>query len=238
MNSLLKQFLGHSWLMAVDRIRKTFSLRKMIQRTKPPEHYLGFLEEGRVPIVLIQGYGGSWQHISHLGDSISLEGYPVHIVEKLSNNLRDVPSSAKIVKEHLEKEGVRGAVIVAHSKGGLIGKYLLAHLNKDNRVKGMVAIAAPFNGTAVVKLFRGADREELDVDSELIIDLQRHIEVNDRIISIFPRQDDTIWHEKGSYLEGALDNIMLNNRGHSRPLFSHEGKKAVLEAIERLSKKF
>ena len=42
--------------------------------------------------------------------------------------------------------------IVAHSKGGLVGKHVMALDDRDGRVDRLVAIASPFNGSAMARL--------------------------------------------------------------------------------------
>jgi predicted alpha/beta hydrolase family esterase len=134
----------------------------------------------------------------------------------------------------IEKNNLRGIVLVAHSKGGLIGKYFLAHHNQDGRVLGMVAIATPFSGSAMAKLLPLDSVKELDVDSRIIRDLESHKEVNDKIISICPKYDNHVWAEKGSHLDGA-ENIDVSVRGHHKVLFDTHVQKVVLRAIDSLS---
>lgn len=219
----------------VDRVRTTlFSLPTKL-RQKPPQHYLGYVLEDKPPIVLLQGFGTTWRTISLLGDFISKLGYPVHVVDQLGHNTVDIPTSAEIVRNHIEKEHLTNVIIVAHSKGGLIGKYLLVHLNKDNRVKGLVAISCPFNGTAITKILPWKKAQELDLTSPIILHLADQVAVNSKIISISSKNDENIWSELGCYLPGALENITAASTGHSHLLFNEEGKRLVSMAIEKLT---
>lgn len=188
-----------------------------------------------MPIVLIQGRFQVWQHISSVGDFISKEGYPVYVVERLGNNLIDIPKAAMAVRQQIEDSDLHNVIIVAHSKGCLVGKYLLVHQNKDKRVLGMVALAGPFSGTELANLLPWKTMTELQTNSQVVADLDLYKEVNKRIISIYPKQDDLIWTEKGSFLEGALDNVMLPDLGHHSLLFSEDSKEVILSSIEKLS---
>lgn len=170
-----------------------------------PEHYLGYTIDGRVPVILIPGILGRWGYMKKLGDKISLLGHPVYIVPQLGLNIYSIPNSAKILHSlvvqiipkykhalpHLEKgarairnvieqNNIKGAVLVAHSKGGLIGKYLLIHNNKDDRVLGLVAVATPFSGSALAKLVPHDSFKELKTDSEILRDMEKHSEVNSK----------------------------------------------------------
>src|SRR3989344_1997178 len=226
---------------------------------KPPRHYLGYTVDGRVPVVLIPGILNKWGHMKKLGDELSLLGHPAHIVPELGLNIHSIPLSARIlhslavellpksrrlppVRKHaeairnlIEKKDLKGVVLVAHSKGGLIGKYLLAHHNQDGRVFGLVAIATPFSGSALAKLVPHGSFKELRIDSEIISDLQGHIGINKKIISIYPEYDTHVWTPRGSYLEGA-ENIEVPVHGHSI-VETKEIRAAVLEAVEKLTRK-
>lgn len=227
---------------------------------EPPEHYLSYTVAGKVPVILIPGILGKWAHLKNLGDKISLRGHPVYIVPELGYNLYSIPSSAKmlralimrivprfghispkivkgaeIVRGLIEKEGLMRAIIIAHSKGGLIGKYLLAHYNKDHRVLGMIAIATPFSGSKAAKLIPHDSFKELKSDGAIILDLEQQKGVNKQIVSIFPEYDTHIWAKQGSYLEGARENIEVRVGGHDTLPANAQIQDAVLKAVDAMT---
>jgi hypothetical protein len=247
-----------SW--AVDYYHMVKGSVLMTIHKEPPKHYLDYVVEGKVPVVLIPGILGKWGFMKHLGDKISLAGHPVYIVPRLGYNVYSIPNSAKILeatvfhlfpalghliprmhmeeqsnKEIIEKENIKNVVFVAHSKGGLIGKYFLAHFNKDRKVSGMVSIATPYSGSAMARLIPLDPIRELHIDSKIIHDLESHKEVNHQIVSIIPEYDNHVWAEKGSFLDGA-ENIEVPVHGHHKVLFSPEVCDVVLKSIEKLSK--
>lgn len=248
--------IGH-W--AVDYVYMLRGRALMMVHKNPPKHYLGYVLPGKAPVILIPGILLRWSFMKHLGDSISLAGHPVYIVPGLKSNLYSIPISAKklraivvriipklarvaprlshsskIVRDFLERYNIKEAVLVAHSKGGLIGKYLLVHDNQDHRVKGMVAIATPFSGSSLARLISHGSFKELRADSKILHDLASHPSVNQQIISLIPQFDNHVWAEKGSFLEGA-DNIVVDVSGHHRILFDTHVREKVLESIERIS---
>ena len=229
---------------------------------KAPKHYLDRTIEGKVPVILIPGILGKWSFMKSLGDKISLQGHPVYIVPELGYNVFSIPSSARIVRTSLkhifpkrghivpklsrgseaiqriiENNKLERAVFVAHSKGGLIGKYFLAHYNKDDKVLGMVAIATPFSGSAMAKLIPFDPVRELDTDSKIIHDLEKHQDINDKIISIRPEYDNHVWAENGSYLEGA-ENIKVRVQGHHKIIFDPKVQKIILNSVDKIALKF
>ena len=73
------------------------------------------------------------------------------IVRSLGWNLSELGSSVDRAFAELAAADVQGAVILAHSKGGLIGKAMLLDPRSDGVLRGMVAVATPFNGSALWK---------------------------------------------------------------------------------------
>lgn len=212
----------------------------------PPEHYLGYVVDGKVPVILIPGIFGKWGFMKHLGDALSYLGHPVHVLPKLGYNVSNIPDAANMLhvaidkifsedKSSDESTVPRGAIIVAHSKGGLIGKYFLAHHNKKNHVAGMISIATPYSGSSLGNFLPVDAIEELDVDSPLIHELGSKTEVNAKIISIIPEYDNHVWSKNGSTLDGA-ENIHIPVRGHHKVVFSSRVIVQVCKSVEKITK--
>lgn len=219
-----------SWIKDYLHLLKGYSL--MYLHNKAPSHYLSFTIEGKVSVILIPGIAEKWGFLKSLGDKISLGGHPVYIVPKLGHNLTDIPKSAKIIKDLIEENKLKNVIIVAHSKGGLIAKYLLVHFNKNNDVRGVIAIATPFSGSVLARLVRHKSFKELSPDSQLIQDLNSDTTVNNKIISIYPSYDNLA--PKGSVLTYA-ENIKVNVKGHHKILFDKQAQDVVIEKINKLT---
>ncbi len=183
--------------------------------------------EGKDPVILLAGITNTWRSLKKIGDKISLEGYPVYIVSRLGRNFRDIPTSAKIVEEIIDENNLKDIIVVAHSKGGLVGKYLLVH---DKRIKKLIAIATPFAGSIIVKLIPHKAFKELSPKSQIIADSNSHPEVNKNIVSIIPSFDNHVFPKGSSYLEGTK-NIKVNIHGHHKILFVDEVVEKVLDLL-------
>ena len=201
----------------------------------PPENFLGYPPKKKTPIVIIPGVFGRWTFLIPIANYMSLMGYPVYIVPKLGDNTKDIKASASLVREVIEKNNLKNAVIVAHSKGGLIGKYVLLHENHDSRVSGVIAIATPFHGSSIGNFFPHQAVAELKPESEIIKYLDEHSEVNKKIVSIMPSYDNQVWHKAGSLLEGALANIRVEHAGHHLVLGDKKVWEKVIEYIEKIT---
>lgn len=208
----------------------------MYFKRTPPKHYLGHIIDGKVPVIILPGIFGRWAFLKPIADHISLLGHPIYIVPKLGNNIGDIPTSSQKVREVIEENNLKNVVIVAHSKGGLITKYLMLHENPDKRVKGLIAIATPFHGSSIGKFIPHYSIKELSSDSSIIKYLEEHNEINKNIVSIIPSYDNYVWHSEGSHLLGAMANINVSVAGHHKVLSDKIVWDKVVEWIEKISR--
>ena len=202
----------------------------MLIHKNPPKHYLDFVVKGKVPIILIPGISNKWGFLKKLADTISHLGHAVYVVDELGSNLFDIPSSAKIVRTIIDENKLKKVILIGHSKGGVIGKYLLVHNNKDHKVIRLIAIAAPFSGTSIANHLPYKSFKELSPKSKIIQELDSNSKVNSKIISIMPEFDNHVWSEKGSHLEGAL-NIKVPIKGHHKIVFDKDVIKKITELL-------
>ncbi|OGI59588.1 hypothetical protein A3F19_03385 [Candidatus Nomurabacteria bacterium RIFCSPHIGHO2_12_FULL_37_29] len=202
----------------------------------PPKHYLEHIVHGKIPVIILPGVLMRWAFLKPIADHISLLGHPIYIIPKLGNNSENIPMSAERVRQVIEENNLKNVIIVAHSKGGLISKYLLLHEDPDKRIKGVIAIATPFHGSSISKFIPYSFIQELAINSNIIHHLANHPEVNKKIVSIIPSYDNHVWHPKGSYLEGAMQNINVEVAGHHKILRDKIVWDKVVEWIEKISR--
>ncbi|HET6746911.1 MAG TPA: hypothetical protein VFH06_02270 [Candidatus Saccharimonadales bacterium] len=160
-------------------------------------------------------------------------GYVVHVVEGIGYNRGTVEEAAQKVRHYIAENHLTNCIIVAHSKGGLIGKYLLLHHNKRNVFNGMVAINTPFSGSKYAYLLPLPSLRIFTPNSSLLQQLAVNEVINNRIVSIFGLFDPHI--PKGSFLKGAT-NVRLHTYGHFRTINDKRVHKAILDGLKELSK--
>ncbi len=198
---------------------------------KPPRHYLGHVKEGFSPVILIPGVFEKWQFLKAIADPISLLGHPVYVLEHLGYNTGEIFKAAKLVRELIDEEKLKNVVIIAHSKGGLIGKYVLAFYDEDKKVKKLISIATPYKGSTLAKISSArVFRELLPGNAETIQKLHNEKDVNRHIVSIYGIFDNHVWPQGGCHLEGAK-NIQVNTHGHHHILFDKRVRSIVLEEV-------
>jgi pimeloyl-ACP methyl ester carboxylesterase len=181
------------------------------------------------PVVLLPGVYERWHFLRPIADRLVAAGHPVHVVGALGINARPIPASAAQVISFLHERDLRGVALVAHSKGGLIGKSAMLD-DAEGRIDRLVAVATPFSGTRMAQYTLVPALRTFRAAHPVIRRLDAERAVNARITSIYPRFDPHI--PDGSALDGAT-NVEIDVIGHFRVL-EHPGTlDAVLAAVAR-----
>lgn len=192
-----------------------FAVRGQVQgffdRTDPVSLRTGPKE----PVLLIPGIWETWRFLLAVAKHLHDSGHPVHVLTALRRNGAPVASSAEIVRDYLREQGLEHVVIVAHSKGGLIGKYAMLLEDPDSRIDRMIAVATPFSGSVYAPYTLLASLRAFSPTDATTVLLGRNLEVNARITSIYAEFDPHI--PGGSNLPGAT-NVRLRTAGHFRIL--------------------
>lgn len=181
------------------------------------------------PIVMLPGIYETWRFMEPLARALHERGHPVHVVTELGGNRRPIAESAGRVADLLIARGLDDVLLVAHSKGGLIGKHVMAFSPAGTRVRGMVAVATPFGGSRYSRLMPAPSLRAFASGNATMRALAASAEVNTRIVSIFGPFDPHI--PEGSELAGAR-NIVLARGGHFRVLEDPRVIAEVLRAAE------
>ncbi|QEO09775.1 esterase/lipase family protein [Protaetiibacter larvae] len=186
-----------------------------------------YAEGGRAPVVLVPGVYETWHYLRPVADALNVAGHPVHIVPGLGINHRPIPETAARVWARIRELELRDVVIVAHSKGGIVGKHLLARDDVEGRIARVVAIATPFHGSRMAHLAVPPAMREFRPVVPVIAELEREAAANARIVSIAPAFDPHI--PEGSALDGAR-NLTVDVTGHFRIL--HDARLPLLVVEE------
>ncbi|MDO9398884.1 MAG: alpha/beta hydrolase [Herbiconiux sp.] len=200
-----------------------WQLRSLANRTDPA----AFLSGERTPLVVVPGVWETWKFLQPLIETLHGRGHPVHVIDPLHWNRRPVPEAAGFVADYLEQHDLRGVVLVAHSKGGLVGKYAMSLGPAAARVDAMLAVAAPFGGSAYARFMLAPSLRIFRPNDATLQALAREHAVNARIVSVYGRFDPHI--PGGSALAGAK-NVEVDTGGHFR-ILAHPRVLAELAAL-------
>jgi triacylglycerol lipase len=221
--------LGNLYFWIVDYIYVGYwQVRDLLSKWDPKGYEIKHENDSRPSIVLIPGVYESWKFMRPLAKLLYEEGYDVRVIEELKYNKGSVEDMARIIDDFLHRMDIKKSILIAHSKGGLIGKYLLSNHNKEGYIKGLIGINVPFAGSKYAYLLPLKTVRVFLPDSPLLTSLALNEKVNRQIVSIYGIFDPHI--PVGSYLKGAR-NIQLRTHGHFRILGKRTVHDAVIEAV-------
>jgi len=212
-----------AWWASDYAYATAWQLRAFVNRTPPDS----FRSGTGVPLVILPGVYETWKFLQPLIQHLHDRGHPVRVLDLLHRNQRPVLEMADLVSRYLEEQSLSDAVLVAHSKGGLIGKQVMIGPAAP-RVRGMVAVATPFGGSRYARMMLAPSLRSFSPHDRTILSLARQREVNTRITSVYGRFDPHI--PEGSTLPGAR-NVLLETGGHFR-ILAHP---RVVAEVERMS---
>lgn len=179
------------------------------------------------PVYMLSGMTETWRVWSKLSARLRESGCDVRPVKGLGRSLASIEELARAVEAQLEADDARDAVLVAHSKGGLVAKrVLLGH--QGARVRRVIAAGTPWSGSTLAGLAPWwTPARMLRPSAKELRELARHPEVNGRIWTVSASYDQQV--PNGTTLQGARD-WRLKAAGHNRLTDGEE----AMEAIEEL----
>lgn len=207
------------WYVGRQQLRAFFSSRVPAS----------FADGSKSPVLLLAGVYEPWHFLRPIALRLNAAGHPVHVARDIGHNRAPIADAAAIAQRYLDQHDLRGVVLLAHSKGGLVGKRLMAVEDISGRVASMVAIATPFGGSSLARFVPVRTIRALGPADESITTLAANLAVNSRVTSVFGEFDPHI--PSGSRLDGAV-NIELPIVGHFRLLGDERVIRAVEAAVE------
>lgn len=187
----------------------------------------------QIAVVIIPGVYEPWRFMEPLTSKLYDSGFPVHVIDELGYNVNNIPTSALALKGYIEHIGAERIVLIAHSKGGLIGKYFLSHYNTDGTVERLIALNTPFSGSVYASFTWFWILRVFSPRNKLVKELLNDVASNQKITSIYSVYDPYI--PSGSRLEGA-ENVCINSVGHFRIISDKSAQAAILHELETILK--
>ncbi|MCU1513700.1 MAG: alpha/beta hydrolase [Microbacteriaceae bacterium] len=177
------------------------------------------------PVLLLPGVYETWQFLRPVADHLHALGHPIHILAQLGYNRLTVVDSAALAQHYIDQNDLHSVVLMAHSKGGLIGKHMMVTDDTGGRVARLIAVNSPFGGSSLARYAPVRTLRAFLPTDATVMTLAANLAANARITSIYSRVDPII--PNGSRLEGAV-NIELPMVGHFRPL----GSPLLFDAVD------
>lgn len=180
------------------------------------------------PVVLLPGVYEPWRFLQPVGSFLHARGVRVHVVAGLGLQRRPLEEAARAVAAFLAERDLQGVVLVAHSKGGLVGKQLMARRDPDGRVARLVAVNTPFDGSALARWTLGPTLRALRPSDPSIRALAAEVAVNERIVHVQSRWDP---HVPGGALVPGARAVELATPGHFLPLVDPVLRDVLVEVL-------
>jgi triacylglycerol lipase len=214
------------WIPADLAYVARWQLRSIVSPARPHDYHSGT----RAAVLILPGIYETWQFMEPIIEALHRNGHPVHVLPSLKYNRAPVARAAALVGSYLAEHDLRETVIVAHSKGGLIGKYAMLRADPEGRIRHMVAICTPFSGSHYARFALAPSLRTFSPTHATTRLLIREATVNARITSVFGTFDPLI--PAGSVLPGAR-NVRLDVPGHFRILGDPMTIDTVLAEVAR-----
>lgn len=205
-----------------------YALRLGVRSLRNARDDSQFLGGDLAPVLLLPGVYEPWTFLRPLADRLHRLGHPVHVVRALGRNTRSIPMSAARAQRYLDEHDLRDVVLVAHSKGGLIGKHMMLVDDVEGRIDRLVAIATPFGGSRYAHWMLDPSLRAFRPTEKTMAMLAANASVNARVTSIYGEVDTHI--PEGCELPGAT-NLEFPVQGHFRVLADERVLAAVDAAV-------
>lgn len=195
------------------RSMPVFSLPKIGGETTP-----------EVPILFVHGLFHNPSTFAWIKQKLALRGFKHFSDMDLLTLSHTIPELAQQtlerVEEMLEEFQVPQVDIIAHSMGGIVSRYMLQKLGGDGKVRTLITLGTPHQGTKITKYFNIKRVQTLSPDSQVIQDLNGcPLPQRTRVVVVSGGMDVLMWPRDCVRWEGVR-NIHLPGVGHAGLLFS------------------
>lgn len=200
-----------------------------------------FNRSGRLPIILVQGYAEpSWYFMYGIYRNLKKNGwnniYPVNLFPNINDIREQARIIAKKVEQIKEEQKVSKIDYVAHSMGGLIGRYYIQELNGYKNINNYVSIATPHYGTYTAFLGIGEAAKQMRPKSDFLNKLNSgdFIKPGVKYTSIWTKTDEIVIPAESALLQGSNMMPDIKYVGHFFILWSEETYKQIRETLGTL----
>jgi len=176
------------------------------------------------PILFIHGVFHNPSTFAWLKQRLAWLGWRNFHELSLYTSLRPIAYNAELIAQAVERIrkqfSVKQIDMIAHSMGGILARYYLRFLKGDGRVRNLVTLATPHQGTSLSRYALFSELRELSPDSKLFRRLKRSgppkktrvVAISGELDLLIKPTDHAFWPE--------VRNIRLRGVGHAGVLFS------------------
>jgi hypothetical protein len=219
------EWLSLAWVFAMTPFKAI--------RPGPPSRKL---PSGRVPVAIVPGL------LENVGTLVVLQkrlerslGVPVRTLRptKYFNSLESLAQDyLRQIDAWMKRNEVERVDLVSHGMGGLIARYLIESKTALEKVRNLVTIGTPHQGTAIAILGMGRSIRQMKRGSAFLEKLNSGPTLTEVcIIGISSTHDNFILPWNCS-LSPRGENFIIRYRGHTMMLFSKEVVRLVTKELK------
>lgn len=189
-----------------------------------------------IPVLLVHGFfsnAGFWWDMKRWLRRHGVSNLYTMNLEPLFGDLDPMADQLeRRIREVLVRSGTEQLVLVAHSMGGLVCRAYLARHGGD-RVRRMVTLGSPHNGTLLARLLPGANLVQMRPGNRWLTRLNdgQRGGLPAPTVSIFSFHDNIVVPQDSAQLMAA-SNIPVAGVGHLEMAFSPRIKELVLKQVQ------
>lgn len=172
------------------------------------------LDTGRVPVILVHGYGGSAESLSQLAGALRTSGREVLAIDLPDRGEGDIHDSARALSDAVGSTRAAHVDLVGHSAGGVVIRAYLKNFDGAERVGHAVTLGSPHHGTTVANAAASAGPEacvdacaQLGRRSDFLAALNAGDETPGDLVyvSVWTDVDQTVTPPDSAVLQGATN---------------------------------
>ena len=162
----------------------------------------------------------------------------VHTVnlEPITGDIDDLARSLESrVDEILRDSPAEKLTLIGHSMGGLVCRVFVEKLGGADRVRGVITMGTPHNGTVLARLLGGANVIQMRRGARWLKELNA---VDDGVrraplTSLYSHHDNIVAPQESSRLDWA-ETLPMAGVGHMALIYSRRCQAAVVQALQNL----
>jgi triacylglycerol esterase/lipase EstA (alpha/beta hydrolase family) len=177
------------------------------------------LDEVRVPVVLVHGYGGSGESMSELAGALRASGREVVAIDLPDRGEGDIDDSARALSAAVAATRAARVDLVGHSAGGVVIRAYMKNFGGVERVERVVTLGSPHHGTTIADVAASAGPEacveacvQLGRGSDFLSALNSGDETPGAVVyvSVWTDIDQTVTPPDSAVLDGA-ENVRVQD---------------------------
>ncbi len=181
-------------------------------------------------VLILQGIHEQPYFLMTIAKELHAMGYGINGVYSQKETEEKIEFLAEKTAQFIIHNRLRKVILVAHSKGGLVAKYMVDTYPEINRlVKKIVTLSSPYQGSFLANLVPGYI--QLDYKNTFLEKMGKHSENNHKFLVLYPTFDNHVIPFSSLKLGGAK-NIRIPINGHTRILESIETLELLRKEVE------